>query len=108
MTIEQKIRDFVLENYLFTGDQSALANDDSFLEKGILDSTGVLEIVGFLEDKFNLAIEDDELVPENFDSVNKIARFVSAKQSIGKTIQPITSTADHVAGNGSGPICDPA
>lgn len=106
MAIEKKIRDYILENYLFTGNQSALANDDSFLEKGILDSTGVLEIIGFLEDEFKLTIEDNELVPENFDSVSKIARFVNAKQSVMKKTQ-ITDPSEQVAGS-SGPLCDPA
>jgi len=81
MSTEKKVRDYVLENYLFTDDQSKLANGDSFLEKGIIDSTGVLEVIAFLEQEFSIRIEDDEMVPENLDSVNNIVSFIAAKQA---------------------------
>lgn len=81
MSAEKKVRDYVLENYLFTDDQTKLANGDSFLEKGIIDSTGVLEVIAFLEQEFSIRIEDDEMVPENLDSVNNIVAFVAAKQA---------------------------
>lgn len=81
MSAEKKVRDYVLENYLFTDDQSKLANGDSFLEKGIIDSTGVLEVIAFLEQEFGFRIEDDEMVPENLDSVNNIVAFIAAKQT---------------------------
>ncbi len=81
MTVENTIRKYILENYLFTGDQSALASNDSFLEKGILDSTGILEVIYFLESEFNIKIEDDEMLPENLDSVTRICDFVSRKQA---------------------------
>lgn len=81
MSAEKKVRDYVLENYLFTDDQSKLANGDSFLEKGIIDSTGVLEVISFLEQEFGIRIEDDEMVPENLDSVNNIVAFVATKQA---------------------------
>ncbi len=79
MNIEDKVKEYILENYLFTDDMSALGNDDSFIEKGIIDSTGILEVIFFLEETFSLAVEDDEMVPENFDSVNNIAAFVNKK-----------------------------
>lgn len=79
MSIEDKVKEYILENYLFTDDMSALGNDDSFIEKGIIDSTGILEVIFFLEETFGLAVEDDEMVPENFDSVNNIATFVNKK-----------------------------
>lgn len=72
------IRTFVIDNFLF-GQDGQLGNDDSFLDTGIIDSTGVLELVGFLEKRFEIAIEDDELVPDNLDSVTRIARFVERK-----------------------------
>lgn len=81
MSTEKKVRDYVLENYLFTDDQTKLANGDSFLEKGIIDSTGVLEVIAFLEQEFSIRIEDDEMVPENLDSVNNIVAFIAAKQA---------------------------
>jgi acyl carrier protein len=81
MAIEQKLRDYILENFLFTDDQSALNNGDSFLEKGIIDSTGILEVIYFLEDEFSIKINDEEMLPENLDSVNNIVNFVTQKQS---------------------------
>ena len=79
MSAEQQIRDYILENYLFTDDQSALVNEDSFLEKGILDSTGILEMIYFIEDEFGVKVEDEEMVPENLDSVNNLVAFVGRK-----------------------------
>ncbi len=81
MSTKDKIRGYILENFLFTDDQSALSNSDSFLEKGLVDSTGILEIITFIEDDFNLSIEDDEMVPENLDSVENIIAFIAKKQS---------------------------
>ena len=80
MTAEDKIRLYVLENYMFTNDQSELSNDDSFLEKGILDSTGILEIINLLEDSFGITVEDDEMIPENLDSISNILRFIERKK----------------------------
>ncbi|WP_456445164.1 acyl carrier protein [Thiolapillus sp.] len=80
MSSEEKIREFILENYLFTDDQSELNNDDSFLDQGILDSTGILEIIFFIEDEFGIKIKDDEMVPDNLDSVNRIVAFIKRKQ----------------------------
>ena len=80
MSLEEKIRSYVLENYLFTDDQSALNSNDSFLEKGILDSTGILEVIYFIEDEFDVKVEDDEMIPENLDSVNRIVAYIRKKQ----------------------------
>lgn len=81
MSEAKAVRSFILENYLFTDDESALSNDDSFLDMGILDSTGMLEVIYFLEDDFSVKIEDDEMVPENLDSVNNIVKFLGKKKS---------------------------
>jgi acyl carrier protein len=81
MSIEQQVRDYILENFLFTNDAAALANDASFLEKGIIDSTGVLEMIFFLEQEFSLKVADKEMIPENLDSVNNIVRYVQSKQA---------------------------
>jgi len=75
------IRAFIFENFLFDADESALQNDDSFLEKGIIDSTGVLELVEWLEETFGIKIEDEELIPENLDSVNLLVAFIARKKS---------------------------
>lgn len=79
MSVEQKIRDYILDNYLFTDDQSALSNDDSFLDKGIIDSTGIMEVIFFLEEEFGVQVEDDEMVPENLDSVKNIVAYIEKK-----------------------------
>jgi acyl carrier protein len=81
MSAEQKVRKYILENYLFTDDESALTNGDSFLDKGIIDSTGIMEVIFFLEEEFGVHVEDDEMVPENLDSVNNIVAYISKKQS---------------------------
>lgn len=81
MSTEQQVRDYILENYLFTDDQSALNNGDSFLETGILDSTGILEVIHFIEEDFGISVEDEEMVPENLDSVERIVAFIGRKQA---------------------------
>lgn len=79
MTTEDMIRNFILENYLFTDDQSALSSSDSFMGKGIIDSTGILEVIFFLEEEFGLVVSDEEMIPENLDSVNNIVAFIKSK-----------------------------
>lgn len=81
MSVEQKIRDYILDNYLFTDDQSALANEDSFLDKGIIDSTGIMEVIFFLEEEFGIQVQDEEMVPENLDSVKNIVSYIERKQA---------------------------
>jgi acyl carrier protein len=76
----EKIRHFIRESFLFGGNDE-LRDDDSFLEMGIVDSTGVLELVAFLEGEWELTIDDSELIPENLDSVDNIARFLDRKQT---------------------------
>lgn len=80
MSVEQQIREYILENYLFTDDQSALQNSDSFLDNGILDSTGILEVIYFIEDEYGVKVEDAEMVPENLDSVDNIVAYVGRKK----------------------------
>lgn len=74
----QIIREFVVSNFLF-GRDSGFSNDASFLEQGIVDSTGVMELVAFLEKQFQIRIADEELSPENLDSVSAAAGFVAKK-----------------------------
>ena len=80
MSIEQQVREYILANHFFAGDAAALGNDDSFLDKGIIDSTGILELILFLEQQFGIKVGDEELVPENLDSVVKVAGFVQRKK----------------------------
>jgi len=79
MEAEKKIRSFILENYLFTDDESELDNDDSFLDKGIIDSTGILELIFFLEEEFSLKVEDEEMIPDNLDSVKYVVKYIESK-----------------------------
>lgn len=76
----QTIRKFVIDNYLF-GDEGKLGDEDSFMETGIIDSTGILELVRFLESTYGIKVADEELIPDNLDSVHKIVAFINAKQS---------------------------
>jgi acyl carrier protein len=78
---KDKVRNYVLDNFLFTDDQSQLKDDDSFMDKGIVDSTGMLEIIYFIEDEFAVKVEDEEMVPENLDSVDNIVSFVERKKT---------------------------
>jgi acyl carrier protein len=78
---EKKLREYILDNFLFTDDQSMLKNDDSFLEKGIIDSTGIMELIFFMEEELGVKVEDEEMIPENLDSINSIMSFINKKKS---------------------------
>lgn len=79
METKQKIREFIVETFLFGAEDAQIEDGESLLESGIVDSTGVLELVGFLESEFGLEVKDDELVPENLDSIDNLAGFVERK-----------------------------
>ena len=79
MTIEEQIRQYVADNFLFSDDGYQLSDDVSFLEEGIVDSTGVLELVMFVEETYGVAVRDEEIMPENFDSVGQLAAYVRRK-----------------------------
>jgi acyl carrier protein len=76
--LKQTIRSYVTDNFLF-GKDSGLDDNASLLEKGVIDSTGVLELVAFLEKQFAIKISDDELLPENLDSIVNMAAFLARK-----------------------------
>jgi acyl carrier protein len=78
-TIAQEIREFVVTNFLFGQNTAKLDLETSFLESGIIDSTGVLELVAFIEQKYDVSVGDQELLPENLDSVHNASRFVAGK-----------------------------
>ncbi|MDO9140486.1 MAG: acyl carrier protein [Methylobacter sp.] len=80
--MKNTIRDYILGNLLFTEDPSVLQDDDSFLTQGIIDSTGVLEIILFIEETFGIKVNDDEMLPTNLDSVNNLVDFVRSKQAV--------------------------
>src|SRR6516165_3035374 len=80
MKIENQIKQFVLKNLYFAEDNN-LDDDASFLETGVVDSTGVMELVAFVQAEFGVTVEPQEIVVENFDSVSKVARFVRSRQT---------------------------
>ena len=84
MSIENKVRDFIIENFLFGVPDDRLGPDDSLLERGILDSTGVMELVAFLEKTYQILVEDEELDPDNLDSISRISAYVGRKQTHGR------------------------
>jgi len=88
-TFAREVRTFVVSNFLL-GKGDRLGDDTSFLEQGLIDSTGILELVTYLEDTYEIEIADEELTPDNLDSVNRIAHFLSKKL-------PARTTADAVA-----------
>jgi acyl carrier protein len=76
----KKLREYVFDNFLFTDEENALGNDDSFMEKGIIDSTGILEVITFIEEDFGITVKDEELIPENLDSINNLSAFIQRKR----------------------------
>ncbi len=76
--MKDKIRTFIVENFLF-GQGEGLKDDTSFLDGGIIDSTGILELVNFLEEQFSIKVDDEELVPENLDSINNVVGYLEKK-----------------------------
>jgi acyl carrier protein len=79
--VKQQIREYIVDNFLFGDTSTQFSDTDSFMEKGILDSTGILEVITFLEENYGIKVEDDELIPENLDSINNIDGFVSRKKA---------------------------
>lgn len=79
MDLQDSIRQFVITNF-YVADAAALKNEQSLLDAGIVDSTGVLEIISFVEREFSITVADAEMLPENLDSVTNIARFVARKR----------------------------
>ena len=77
--MKQELRKFIVENYLF-GRDDGFAEDDSFIERGILDSTGVMELITFVESRYGVKVEDHELLPDNLDSLTKLTRFLETKK----------------------------
>ena len=78
-SIEQKIRNYIVENFLFGDESVEFSNEDSLSENGIIDSTGILGLVNFLEAEYQISITNEEIVPENLDSINKIVKFLRSK-----------------------------
>lgn len=77
--ISQKIRNFMFENFMYGYDENEFSDESSFLEFGILDSTGIMELVVFIESEFDMEVADTEIIPENLDSVNCASQFIHNK-----------------------------
>jgi acyl carrier protein len=77
--VKSKIKTFIIENYLF-GDDEGLEESTSFLDEGIVDSTGILELIEFISEEFSITVDDEELVPENLDSINNVTAFIGRKK----------------------------
>jgi len=77
---EQVFRTFITTNF-YVADPAALSDDDSLLDAGIIDSTGVLDLIGFIEAQFGITVSDDELVPENLDSIARLSAFVERRRA---------------------------
>ncbi len=80
-TPEARVRAYILQNLMFSNNDADLANDASLLERGIIDSTGVMEIILFLEESFGITVRTEDMLPENFDSVDNIVRYVQRTQA---------------------------
>ncbi len=89
-----KLRSFVTESFLYGRSDERLSNDDSLIEKGVIDSTGVLMLVAFLEEKLGVRVQDDEIIPENLDSLNRIAAFAARKLGLEQELESALSPRD--------------
>jgi acyl carrier protein len=76
--LKAKVRGFVVENFLF-GNEDGLKNETLFLDEGIIDSTGILELVSYLEEEYGISVEDEELIPENLGSINNVVAYLTKK-----------------------------
>lgn len=81
MTHAATIKNFIIENFLY-GEDNGLVNDASLLDTGVVDSTGILQLVTYVEKEFGIKVGDNELLPENFDSIDKISAYVGKKNGI--------------------------
>ena len=80
-TTAQELRTFIVNNFMFGQNGDTLADDQSFLETGVIDSTGVLELIAFLEQQYGIKVEDQEVIPANLDSITQLEAFVARKRA---------------------------
>lgn len=78
--LKQELRSFIYETYFFGDDSEKFEDNDSFMDKGIIDSTGVLELTTFMEEKYGITVEDDEMVPANLDSIDNLVAYIQRKK----------------------------
>jgi acyl carrier protein len=82
MLVEKIIREYIASNILFSNNGYPYTDDTSFLDEGIVDSTSVLELIMLVEEKFGIVVEDQEITPDNFDSISNIANYVRGKEAV--------------------------
>jgi acyl carrier protein len=80
--IEQDLRQFVIETFLFGCDDGQLSNNDSFVDKGLIDSMGILNLVSYVESRYGIRVADADVIPEIWDSVSGIAKFIASKEAM--------------------------
>jgi len=89
--LKEQIRNYIVENFLF-GDDKGLNENTSFLDSGIVDSTGILELIDFISETFSIRVEDDEMLPENLDSINNVLNYLTRKMGVsGGSLQSAVS-----------------
>ncbi|KAA0691469.1 acyl carrier protein [Neorhizobium sp. P12A] len=87
--LKEQIRAFIVESFLFGDTSRALGDDASLIESDVVDSTGILELVSFVEDNFGVTVADAEILPANFDSITKVATFIMSKRSAADPIAAV-------------------
>jgi acyl carrier protein len=87
VSVENQIREFIVENFLFGDESRNVAASTSLIENDLIDSTGILELVSFIEERFGFTVADQDIVPDNLDSIERIAAYVAAR-----TVENATST----------------
>ena len=83
MSIEKRIRAYIAENILFSDNGYTYSDETSFLEEGIVDSMGIMELVMLVDEGFGITVEDEEVIPDNFDSISKLAAYIRRKAMVG-------------------------
>ncbi|MDD3732953.1 MAG: acyl carrier protein [candidate division Zixibacteria bacterium] len=78
--IVKKVKDYIEKNFVYD-QETKLKNDESLLDTGLVDSTGILEVVSFIEETYDISIQDEEMIPDNLDSIDKIASFIMRKKN---------------------------
>jgi len=79
MALNNELRQFVINNFMYGNSGEGIADSDSFLERGIIDSTGVMELIAFLEERYGIKLQDQDLIPDNLDSIDGLARLVESR-----------------------------
>jgi acyl carrier protein len=78
-SIKNEIKKFLIENFLFGDDSIEIVEDESLMDQGLIDSTGILELITFIENTYNIKIDNNEIIPENLDTLDNMQKFLSIK-----------------------------